>query len=290
MIVLKYQPTLNLTDMRIVGLAGLRTASVGKVLLSGIIVAMILSAVGRPAQAEELKLCASIAVMFNIFSKITDPFEKKTGIKLKFTRDPKGNSTPDCFMDVDQGVAEAACTAVIWGDVAKTLQDLGYTPKNKMSEFENQVIAHDRIQVLTYPKGPKKLTAEQIKAVFTGAVKNWQEVGGENQEIIVVHSEHQPSALAFLRDKYFDKQGLEKAHLKLLKSDVSIDMMPKIIAQTPGAVGFGPINLVRDGVNAPEVPTMGRPITCFQKGGFSPKMRTLMQFIVREGAKNGVAE
>lgn len=58
------------------------------------------------------------------------------------------------------------------------------------SGLNEVVIAYDGIVVVTHPSNKvKDLTMEQIKQIFTGEVTNWNELGGDDLEIVVVSRE-----------------------------------------------------------------------------------------------------
>lgn len=52
------------------------------------------------------------------------------------------------------------------------------------------VIAVDAIAAIVHPSNPvQNLSIEQIKAIYTGKIKNWKDVGGRNSPIAVVSRE-----------------------------------------------------------------------------------------------------
>ena len=56
--------------------------------------------------------------------------------------------------------------------------------------IESTIIAYDGIVVITNPKNPvKTLTMQQVRDIFTGKITNWQQLGGEDLEIVVVSRE-----------------------------------------------------------------------------------------------------
>ncbi len=58
------------------------------------------------------------------------------------------------------------------------------------SEVTEQVIAYDGIALAVHPSNKaENLTMEQIKGIYTGAITNWKEVGGNDAPIVVVSRE-----------------------------------------------------------------------------------------------------
>ena len=52
------------------------------------------------------------------------------------------------------------------------------------------IIAYDGVAVVVNPaNGVENLTVEQVRAIYKGEITNWSEVGGENNEIVVVSRE-----------------------------------------------------------------------------------------------------
>ncbi len=71
--------------------------------------------------------------------------------------------------------------------------DLGMASRElKASETEvvGTPIAYDGIVVITHPDNPlQDLSLDQVKAIFTGKITNWQELGGADSEIAVIARE-----------------------------------------------------------------------------------------------------
>ncbi|TQR15444.1 phosphate ABC transporter substrate-binding protein [Psychrobacillus soli] len=62
--------------------------------------------------------------------------------------------------------------------------------EEKANGLNEVVIAYDGIVVVTHPTNKvKDLTMEQVKQIFTGEVTNWNELGGDDMEIVVVSRE-----------------------------------------------------------------------------------------------------
>ncbi|WP_242985327.1 phosphate ABC transporter substrate-binding protein [Vallitalea okinawensis] len=56
--------------------------------------------------------------------------------------------------------------------------------------IESKAIAYDGIAVITHPNNSvSELTKDQVAAIYKGQITNWNEVGGEDQEIVVVSRE-----------------------------------------------------------------------------------------------------
>jgi len=76
---------------------------------------------------------------------------------------------------------------------------LGITPK----EF---VVARDGIAVVVNPANPiSELSIEQIGKIYTGSYTNWSQVGGPNEDIIVLSRESSSGTYVFFQERVMDK-------------------------------------------------------------------------------------
>jgi phosphate transport system substrate-binding protein len=73
--------------------------------------------------------------------------------------------------------------------------EIGMSSRNlKSAEKEwgltEHVIAYDGIDIVVHPENPvADLTSDQVNKIFKGEITNWKEVGGNDQEILVVSRE-----------------------------------------------------------------------------------------------------
>lgn len=88
------------------------------------------------------------------------------------------------------------------------------------------------------------LTKQQIKDIFTGKVKNWKDVGGGDQKIVLVNRAKGSGTRATFKKYVLD--GTEEA-----KGDAeqeSSGTVRKIVAETPGAVSYLALSYVDSSV------------------------------------------
>lgn len=114
--------------------------------------------------------------------------------------------------------------------------DIGMASRNlKTAEKEwgltEHVIAYDGISVVVHPSNKvEDLTTEQITKIFKGEINNWKEVGGEDQEILVVSRE----AGSGTRGAYEEIMDLQEKNAEGKK--VSAVVKEALIAEGNGAV------------------------------------------------------
>jgi len=85
------------------------------------------------------------------------------------------------------------------GSISKVLK-----PEENDGTLEYKEIAKDALLVATNSsiKKVKNLTTEQLKGIYSGQIKNWQEVGGNDAKIVVLDRPEDESAKRLLRKHY----------------------------------------------------------------------------------------
>ena len=91
------------------------------------------------------------------------------------------------------------------GDAINGTVNIGMSSRELKAEEAEQlneyIIAHDGVAIIVHNNNAvRNLTVDQIKKIFTGEVKNWNEVGGANAPIIVYTRESTSGTLAALQD------------------------------------------------------------------------------------------
>ncbi|GIP33744.1 phosphate ABC transporter substrate-binding protein [Paenibacillus sp. J2TS4] len=81
--------------------------------------------------------------------------------------------------------------------------------------------------------GVDNLTKQQLIDIFTGKIKNWKDVGGADQEIVLVNRPQSSGTRAtfftFALDKNEESEGI---------TEDSSGTVKKIVGETPGAIGY----------------------------------------------------
>lgn len=83
------------------------------------------------------------------------------------------------------GVTNANTKVTQIGAASRELKD-----SEKEFGMTEVVIAYDGIALITHPTNPvQELTLEQVQKIYKGEITNWSEVGGNNENIVVVSRE-----------------------------------------------------------------------------------------------------
>ncbi|MCL1829511.1 MAG: stalk domain-containing protein [Oscillospiraceae bacterium] len=109
------------------------------------------------------------------------------------------------------------------------------------------VIAKDAIAIIVHPTNPViSLSKEEIMQIFTGEIKNWNEVGGNNAPILIHTRETGSGTLASLEDLLLNKEKV----VERATPYASAGLLKNAVAGDPNGIGFDSIGFVDSTVKA----------------------------------------
>lgn len=145
------------------------------------------------------------------------------------------------FTGSSAGIEALSAGSVDIGNSSRNLKD-----SEKESGAVENIVAIDGIAVVVDPANTvTSLTKQQLIDIYTGAVKNWSEVGGEDSMIIVVGRE----AASGTRGAFEELLEIEDACVYANELDSTGAVMAKV-ASTPGAIGYVSLDVIDDSVIA----------------------------------------
>lgn len=246
--------------------------------MSGLIAGLGLSFGVASVAAEEIKVGGGAAPIENIFKKIEEPFEKAAGVQVVLT-----SEGPDqAFINLEKGAIDVAAGGLSFEAWLELMQQKGH-PIASPKDYKAQVIGRDRIQVLAN-KGVaavKSLSKDQLKGIFTGKTANWKDVGGPDLPVVVVFPAKMTGTNKLWQEKIMDDDEWAKSNLQQVGD---AGELKKKIAETPGAVGAGPLAAQdQSSLHSPQTPEVGRPVTALTKGAPSPNVQKLLDYIAGDG-------
>ena len=139
-------------------------------------------------------------------------------------------------------------------DVAMSSRNMKMDEKIKLQDagkaFKEVKIAQDAIAVVVNNANKvKQLTREQLEGIYTGKIKNWKQVGGDDLKIVAYSRETSSGTYEFFKEHV----------MKLKNYDNSILLMPatgaiiQSVSQTVGAIGYVGLAYVEKSVTALKV-------------------------------------
>jgi phosphate transport system substrate-binding protein len=96
---------------------------------------------------------------------------------------------PEVSITIQGGGSALGIQSALSGAAQIGMADLVKLPK-EADALKSIVVARDGIAVVLNPKNTiKALTLEQVRGIFSGTIKSWKEVGGEEHAIAVISRE-----------------------------------------------------------------------------------------------------
>lgn len=185
-----------------------------------------------PAHTEDNTLTwAGCGVTKKAFmAELAAAYEKKTGVKIILEG---GGAT--------RGIQDASAMKIDMGGSCRMP-----LPEYNEAELHANMypVAWDALVVIVHPQNPiKSLNTEQIKAIYTGAIRNWQQLGGHNQEIKLYARQGKYSGVGYaLRQYLFQDIGVDFNQAKLVPSSGPLE---KAVETDISAVGITGVSSAR---------------------------------------------
>lgn len=108
------------------------------------------------------------------------------------------------------------------------LQDAGKAAKES-------IVAYDALTVIVNPANKvSQLTREQLEGIFTGKIKNWKEVGGDDLAIVVYSRESSSGTYEFFKEHVMNNKNYAASVLSMPATGSIIQS----VGQTKGAIGY----------------------------------------------------
>lgn len=164
---------------------------------------------------------------------------------------------------------------------------------------DHQVAVVGMAPVVNKAIGVKNVTKDQLIAIFTGKVKNWQELGGKDQEIVVVNRASGSGTRAT-----FEKWGLDGAKTIQAQEQDSSGTVKKIVSSTPGAISYLALSYIDDSLEAlslngvtptaENIETNDWPIWSYEhmytKGKPTKEIKKFLDYMVSDEVQEGLVK
>jgi len=160
---------------------------------------------------------------------------------------------PDVSISVTGGGSGTGIAAMINGTVAIANASREMKPEEIAAAKANGIdpvefiVAHDAIAVVVNPSNPvQSLTLKQISDIYTGEIKNWMEVGGEDRPIVLLSRESNSGTYVYFLENVI-RMGDSKSKL-LFSPDTlllaSSEGISSEIRQNPNVIGYDGLGYV----------------------------------------------
>jgi phosphate transport system substrate-binding protein len=139
-------------------------------------------------------------------------------------------------------------------DIAMSSRKIKMDEKMKLQDagraYKETVIAYDALSVIVNPANKvSQLTREQLEGIFTGKIKNWKEVGGDDMPIVVYSRESSSGTYEFFKEHVMNKKNYASSVLTMPATGAIVQS----VSQTKGAIGYIGLAYMENNVKALKV-------------------------------------
>lgn len=186
--------------------------------------------------------------MNKVIGALGEAFEADTGITVTYNATGSGAGI--------QAVQEGRCDI---GLSSRNLKD-----EEKANGLEGTILAYDGIAIIVNPNNPiNNLDVETIAKIYTGEILNWNEIGGNDAEIVLIGRE----AGSGTRDGFESITDTED-NCKYRQELTSTGDVITTVASNPAAIGYTSLASVKDTVKALSVGGIAPNEASIQDGSY----------------------
>ncbi len=121
------------------------------------------------------------------------------------------------------------------------------TARSKGIDPYPTIIARDGIAVVVHSSNPlSKMSLDQIRAIFSGDVSRWSDVGGKNEPIVVISRDVASGTFEVFK-KLVLTGGKVRQDALMLASNMAV---ATTVEKTPGAIGYVGLGYISERVKA----------------------------------------
>lgn len=191
---------------------------------------------------------------------------------------------------VTGGGSGVGIAALIEGttDIAQASRKMTFDERQKIQKagghIKEVVVAYDALAVIVNPANKvSNLTREQLEGIFTGKIKNWKEVGGDDLKIIPYARETSSGTYEFFKESVLEN----KNYLSGIMSMPANGAIIQSVGQTKGAIAYVGLVYLNKAVKALHVSydagkTFVEPSVANAKNNTYPIVRPLFYYYLSQ--------
>ncbi len=239
-------------------------------LLRVVLVLVVGCAAGCASPPRVVRIGGEDAAISSFILPVKETFEAENGIALQLVQSRPGQELTD--------LAEGRVDAIISARPLQVLLQEAVADRRAIDPATLQQINVGKGSTVIFLHASnriKKLTKQQLKAIFTGKIRNWKRLGGADQEIVVVWHAAQSA-----QNAQFIREILDGGRIAAKQLPVSSygEVRTRVIA-TPGSIGIAPQGLIAAAVKVPKTPLVEAAVIMVMKGAPPPNVQKLMELL-----------
>lgn len=235
----------------------------------------------RPRPPEVFKIQGDSQSLAAVIFPLKETFQNEVKMQLLVTGELSAVKGLD---ELDKGTGDALVVAMSYEELNKLASAAGLERRNKALTFHSTLVKDIPYSIIVNPANPvKKLSARELRRIFSGRYKSWDDLDGLKTPVVVVWGEWSTGASWVLADSVMDGEPLLK---ETLKAQSIAEIVTKV-ASDPNAIGIIPTAAITSAVHAvtaPELKIEG-PIILVTVGFPITKHSQLIKLITGDGSK-----
>ena len=173
----------------------------------------------------DIKVHGATTVAFGLMKPQKAKIEQLAGVELTILP----SSTTHGLADLVHGRADIAMLAEPLESAAEALNRIEPGRIN-LADYIGRHVGNAFVQFIVHPSNPvQKLTRGQLAGLYSGTIKNWSELGGNNQLVLLVG---EPTSSPYR----LIKEALAISYAPGLRVVQNTNQTAVIVAQAPGAL------------------------------------------------------
>jgi len=220
-----------------------RSISGKKLVTIAILVSLTVGLFGFPADGDE-----TLALGSTTLHPVMNEF------KIAYERE-----NPEFILSITGGGSGQGINSVSMGtaDIGMTSREVRDIELEAERSLESHVIGQDGLAVVVGSNaGVTAMTLEQVRSIFLGDIRNWNEVGGNDAQIFVNTREAGSGTF-----DAFDRIVMGGADVRFDNEVNSNGGMKGAVTGNPNAIGYLGFNFIDDEVNAVDIIVDGEGVS-----------------------------
>lgn len=243
---------------------------------------LLLPAAG--ARAETILLSGSTTVQSRILEPLAEDIRRATGVEIRVEGIGSGNG-------LKRLVAGEVPAAIISSPLVSFTKNLGL----EAGAYIQHDLAQDIIvPVVNHANPVSRLSWDQLRDLYSGAVKNWKDVGGPDRKVEVITSHPESATREVVWELVMGKKADYARNAKVVYATRKEMVLVAAATGGIGAVSEGFVQQYLDEVrreNEPaeikivETQRISRPLAVVTKGAPSPAVEKVLAYLRSDDAR-----
>lgn len=241
-----------------------------KSLVRLVIAGSCFAAAGCAAPATSLNVGGDETTISGFILPVKETFEEENQVLLKVKEIKPGEELLELYAGKVDAIIATSSLQELLDEAAVKKINIDRASLHQVEVGQNRTII-----LLNKRNKIKTLSQKQLKGIFTGKFSNWRQLGGTNEEIIVVWD----SSSASENDDFVGKILNDAPVVAKFKSANGYEEVRKMVTALPGAIGIAPSGFIAPGVKIPKTPKVTSPVILVAKKTTSPLVKNLIDLL-----------